>query len=635
MKQWNIGNTTIRNPNRIQDGLKLLKEFEGQNWDYELQAKFYEEANKRSIMESEGDKVKKGGKELHARKWVSCLNQLGFARAWKDAEKGPVKITEVGNQLVNDEITFEEAMLRQLLKYQLPSVIENGKNYEEFKVHPFRVFLAVIYGLSKHGISGLTKEEIGLYVITTLRDEKIEGAIKNIIQYRTARGAVKGNNPKMDYFRSKLKGVVADIFSDDLTHAKKVLAGFLASHKKTKNFLKSADFAGELREILFGKEPKKQKMTKHISGLIAAGSSLAKVLDYFLDEFVGTKGGTLKDYADSQIRYVMTTGLFSLNKDRIVIKPNKLDLIKSILDEEAEFVGDKDYLAYFYNPELPKLPLDDAQFMVLNVGDLQQQIETLSEKTGIEVEPLITVERSVPKLKKISQELEKKLIEQKEYLFYKDQSLDEQIDDIIDYFERIKSRTLLGGDAYFPAYYEWAIWRVFLAINTLVGSISETRNFQIDEELKPIHHAKGGVPDMVFKYEDFAIVCEATLHQSVSQWAAEYSSVPRHVAAIAESVEKPVFGVFIAPRIEPNMAQQLFTASWHINDEFMNLNIVPFSTEQIVAILQNFKRKKFSVKELKEALEKCTELKTKVKNGKEWYEKISEKFLAIFDEVAV
>src|SRR3989338_2795473 len=239
MKQWNIGNTTLRNPNRIQDGLKLLKEFEGKSWDYELQVKFYDEANKRGIIESEEEKVKDGGKELHARKWVSCLNQLGFARARKDKEKGPVEITEVGNQLVNDEITFEEAMLRQLLKYQLPSVIENGKNYEEFKVHPFRVFLGVIYVLGEQGIPGLTKEEIGLYVITTLRDEKIQDTVRKIASYRTERSAIKGNNPKLDHLRSKLKEVITDIFSKDLSQAKQVITDLLASSKKSKSFLKS------------------------------------------------------------------------------------------------------------------------------------------------------------------------------------------------------------------------------------------------------------------------------------------------------------------------------------------------------------------------------------------------------------
>lgn len=623
MKQWNIGNTTIRNPNRIPDGLKLLKKFEGKIWDYQLQAEFYDEAKKIDILESESEEITPERKTHFARKWAACFNQLGFARAWKDKEKGPVEITEVGNQLVNDEITFEEAMLRQLLKYQLPSIIENGKDYEGFKVHPFRVFLGVIYGLIQEGIPGLTKEEIGLYVITTLRDEKIADTVRKITKYRTERSAIKGNNPKLDYFRSKLKEVIADIFSENISRAKEVISDLLAATKKSKGFLKSSDFENELREILFGKEPKKQKMMKHIAGLMGAGSSFAKIYDYYLDEFVGTKGGTLKDYSDSQIRYVMTTGLFSLNRDRIVIKANKLDLIKSILAEKAEFVEDKDYLAYFYNPEFPKLPLDDEQFLVLNVGDLQQQVEALSEKTGIEVEPLMTVERSVPKLKKISQELERKLIEQKEYLFYKDQSLDEQIDDIVDYFEMIKSRTLLGGDAYFPAYYEWAIWRVFLAINTLVGSISETRNFQIDEELKPIHHAKGGVPDMVFRYEDFAIVCEATLHQSVSQWAAEYTSVPKHVGEMAATTHKPVFGVFVAPKIEPNMAQQLYKADWHVNGKFINLDIIPISTDQICSILMVFKKKKFSVHDLKAALMRLLQLKKEVADGKEWYDKIT------------
>ena len=55
----------------------------------------------------------------------------------------------------------------------------------------------------------------------------------------------------------------------------------------------------------------------------------------------------------------------------------------------------------------------------------------------------------------------------------------------------------------------------------------------------------------------------------------------------------------------------------------MNLNIVPFSTEQIVTILHNFKKKKFSVKKLKETLERFTALKIEVTNGKEWYDKIS------------
>ena len=623
MKQWNIGNTTIRNPNRIKDGLELLKKFEGKEWSYEDQAEFYDQANVIEILEGDKNQITDERKTHFARKWASCFNQLGLARAWKSEDKGSVQLTDVGNQLINDEITFEEVMLRQLLKYKLPSPIENGKEYEAFCVHPFRVFLEIIFKLYEQDVNGLTKEEIGLFVITTLRDEDCIDSAGEIIKYRNKRASIKGKNPKLKFFREMTKKVIASNFAKKLGEAKEVLKNLLLQGKKSKSFLKTDEFDIELRSILFGKGPKKQLMTNNIRSLIAKGASFDKIFDYYLDEFVGTKGGTLKDYADSQIRYVMTTGLFSLNRDRIVIKANKLDLIKAIVVESSVFYEGDKYLDYFYNPEMPKLPLDDEDFMVMNIGDLQQQLERLSEKTGLEVEPLMTVERSVPKLKKVNQELERELIRQKEYLFYRDQGSNEQIDDIVDYFERIKARDLLGGDAYFPAYYEWVIWRVFLAINTLVGAISDTRNFEIDEELKPIHHAKGGVPDMVFNYDDFVIVCEATLHQSVSQWAAEYTSVPKHVGQISSETKKPVFGIFIAPKIEPNMAQTLFKADWHVNGEFMDLNIIPFSTDQIVSILRLFAAKRFSVQDLKIVLEKLVEIKKTVANGKEWYDQLS------------
>jgi hypothetical protein len=514
-------------------------------------------------------------------------------------------------------------MLRQLLKYQLPSPIEEGSKYEAFQVHPFRVFLEVLFRLHEREVFGLTKEEIGLYVITTLRDDQISEAVENIIRYRNERASIKGKNPKLDYYREKKKEVIARNFGDELKQSKEIL-------KQVSTDYKSAEFENKLRTILFGKEPKKKRMIATIKSLFSKKESFKKVFDYYLVEFVGTKGGTLQDYADSQVRYVMTTGLFSLNRDRIVIKPNKLELISSIIADKASFYEGEGYLKVLYNPELPKLPLDDVDFMVMNVADLQQKIEGLSRETGIEVEPLARVERSVPKLKKISQELERKLIEQKEYLFYKHQGENDQIDDIAKYFEMINSRSLLGGDAYFPAYYEWTIWRVFLAINTLAGSISETRNFQIDEELKPIHHAKGGVPDMVFNYDDFVIVCEATLHQSVSQWSAEYTSVPKHVGSISSKTDKPVFGVFVAPKIEPNMAQTLFKADWHVNDQFVDLNIIPLSTDQLIELLLTFRKKRFSVQNLKAKLETLARMKQEVSNGKEWYEKLSKNLVSTF-----
>ncbi|MBU1152150.1 AlwI family type II restriction endonuclease [Patescibacteria group bacterium] len=623
MKQWNIGNTTIRNPNRIKDGLSLLQHFEGKIWDYKTQREFYDKAKETGIMDSKEDTKEK---EFHARKWASCLNQLGFARAWKAKNKGPIVITKIGKLLINDEITFEEAMLRQLLKYQLPSSLEKGKEYENFKVHPFRVFLETIYKLYEKGINGLTKEEISLFVITTLDNKNIDEAVEKIKNYREKRSKIKGGNPKLALFKSERQNIIVKAYKEETTEAREVI-------KKLPNISDNLEFEKQLRAILFGKEPKKQVMTKEITKLIKKERNTQKAYEYYLEEFVKTKGATLKDYGDSQVRYVLTTGIFSLNRDRIVLKENKIELVKSILETENKFIEESKYEDYFYNPEEPRLPLDNVEFMLDSIIELQRNIEKLSEKTGIVVEPITTLEKNIPQLKKINIDLEKELIIQKEYIFYKNQGNEDQINDIVEYFDMIKTRTLLGGDAYFPAYYEWSIWRVFLAINTLVGKISDTRNFEIDEELKPIHHAKGGVPDMMFEYEDFSLVCEGTLHQSVSQWSAEYTSVPKHVGEMASRTKKETFGVFVAPRIEPNMAQQLFNASWHIDGDFMSLNIIPLSTDQLIEILRAFAKYRFSVKKLKEAFEEMTKLKKECSNGKEWHEKISKNFQKFFQNI--
>ena len=59
--------------------------------------------------------------------------------------------------------------------------------------------------------------------------------------------------------------------------------------------------------------------------------------------------------------------------------------------------------------------------------------------------------------------------------------------EIAELLEDIRDDNLVGGMAYVPAYFEWAVWRLFLALNNIEGAISETRGFQIDEDMQPRH----------------------------------------------------------------------------------------------------------------------------------------------------
>src|SRR5690606_26797172 len=120
-----------------------------------------------------------------------------------------------------------------------------------------------------------------------------------------------------------------------------------------------------------------------------------------------------------------------------------------------------------------------------------------------------------------------------------------QLEEIGNNFELIKNKTFLGGDMYAPAFYEWNTWRVFLAIDDFNSNVHDTRGFQIDAEINPTHHAKGGHADMEFEYDEKVIVVECTLSIGENQWSMEREPVQRHVKNAMRRSLKEVIGVFV------------------------------------------------------------------------------------------
>lgn len=72
-----------------------------------------------------------------------------------------------------------------------------------------------------------------------------------------------------------------------------------------------------------------------------------------------------------------------------------------------------------------------------------------------------------------------------------------------------------------PAYFEWVLWRAFLAINSLANKPYEARRFKIDQDFLPVGTAPGNGPDLIFEFHDFVIVVEVTLTDNSRQEAAE------------------------------------------------------------------------------------------------------------------
>jgi len=194
--QWTIGSTTVRNPDRLREGLKILKDhFDGQAWNRSQQEKFFNLLREHKVYEmddSDYGNMTSDRKQEHARKWVSVLNQLGFCFAYESSEK-PVIITKAGDSLINNPEIEDEVFLRQLLKYQKPCALpkQNGASFENVSVLPFIVSLKTTYKLQ-----GLSKEEISIFLNTTVRmsdvDKMIEMVAKlfrsEILDFRARRG---------------------------------------------------------------------------------------------------------------------------------------------------------------------------------------------------------------------------------------------------------------------------------------------------------------------------------------------------------------------------------------------------------------------------------------------------------------
>jgi hypothetical protein len=216
-------------------------------------------------------------------------------------------------------------------------------------------------------------------------------------------------------------------------------------------------------------------------------------------------------------------------------------------------------------------------------------------------------------------ELEELISEDKEIAFAASQV--DAVEEISAYLkliaERGTSAQLSSGDSISvprseaPAYFEWALWRAFLAMNSLVNKPYESRRFKIDQDFLPICCAPGGGPDLIFEFDEFVIVVEVTLTESSRQEAAEGEPVRRHVADIARDNSlrgsgKTVYGLFLANKIDSNTAETFRIGVWYLQDDSRTqLDIVPLQLSSFRQFFDSsFERGAVGHLALRDALEK-------------------------------
>jgi len=314
---------------------------------------------------------------------------------------------------------------------------------------------------------------------------------------------------------------------------------------------------------------RKELIREHLQSVVTASQS----------------ANTLMDYADSNFRYLKLTGLFVEKGNKLRFASHKKTIIEQILEEPYTPIPESEYLETLWNGA--KLPTDNAPKAI----EVIQTTAQLLTESGQTVELPNLEEMGVPDLSRLRLELEDDWLKVLEKQYAQDQA--NQWQDILQYLQALtqpirRNSIIPQGEG--AAYFEWSIWRAFLAINSLCNEPWEARRFKVDQDFLPLHPAPGNGPDMIFEFDDFVIVVEVTLTQSSRQEAAEGEPVRRHVAEIVDHYEqhgKRVYGLFLANKIDTNTAETFRIGVWYRPDDSrMALRIVPLTLEQFIHLFE-------------------------------------------------
>jgi hypothetical protein len=324
------------------------------------------------------------------------------------------------------------------------------------------------------------------------------------------------------------------------------------------------------------------------------------------------KESTLGDYADANFRYLKATGLVQTKGRGISIFQDKRALIEQLVKDTSLPANPLDY--YKALCAGANLPTDRKEGALVVLEDLVHRLKARGITYDVKGKLLnnaanIAIERH---------KIEAMLFELEEEEYAAKQA--ELWEEIVDYMEllisRRRSKIRPNGEeigipqSEAPAYFEWTLWRAFLAIDHLKNKPYAARKFKIDQDFLPVCTAPGNGPDLLFEFDDFVLVVEVTLTESSRQEATEGEPVRRHVANITERYHnKPVYGLFIAKRIDSNTAETFRIGMWYkSDDEKMRLDIVPITLEQFRDFFKTlFITRKSNPNYIRELLDSCSE----------------------------
>ena len=552
MSTWLFGNTTVRSPFRLIDGLKVFALTNGEiRGSREKELTFCKALVDGEIISSsfEAEDIAGFSDTTYSvgRKWRSALEKLGFI----EQKENIYVLTENGENLLKSQTlqSDQECYLRSLILYSFKSEDSFTTSFS-----PLMLTINIMNELEKRtGKSTISFQEMGAVIQLAFGYSEIEKAVDEILSIRDAR--------------------------------KKALS------KKR-----------------FDKELYESKSNK-----------------------AAIKAPSIKDYADTNLRYLKSTGLFTASGKGICFIDDKKIVIDKLI-EKYQFI-DVEQSQLDIKKGAP-LPTDDVDTNLLLIRQLET---TLSEQKIDFIKTNLTSKSSIGEIKNSRYHLEEMLFENNEKKFARNQK--NEWDEILAYMQLLispKQSFLEIGDKEIsipsgerPAYCEWVLWRAFLALNHLVIEPQQCRRFKVDQDFKPIHNAPGGGADVIFEYENFKILGEVTLTSNSRQEAAEGEPVRRHIALeTVNTPHKQVYGLFLAINIDTNTAETFRHGAWYHQEELMDVKILPLTLQSFKTYLESLLAKNQVEKgifALKEKMDESLSLRNSL-TAPQWKNEIYNKF---------
>lgn len=582
MKLWSIS-TTVRNPERLRNFLKVLKLLEGMPFNSDnqkhyqillIQHKFYYPTKIPTKYQKYYDYPEmlipfKVAKEIfyhqnyedpamRGRQSVNPLNKLGFSIARE--KEGKITITELGNRFLTEDYDIGYIFFKSLLKLQFPNPWSNDFSAKYgFDIQPLIATMHLINKVNnKSDKKGLTQDEFSLFVPSLINYKLIDEYVSKVFEYREA--------------KNKDKFVI--------------------------------DFAKEFYQT-------KKPTEKQIHNFY--------------------------EYGDNIMRYFRLTKYFRVATDKfggnwkIDLEPTRKTEIDQILKEfsgkSLQFNTIKEYMSYISDISLPILPFENicnlqeiarslvekiVQFAKVNAISFSGKEESII-KTDFEKLSKEEIEEFITKLRVLNLELKEKLAK----IFLLNDR--DKIQNIIDSLKDIKTIKKFA-----PEQFEKIITEALKIIN---DEIKIKPNYPIDDSGEPISHASGNKPDIECYYKSYNAICEVTLDTSNFQWIRESQPVMRHLRDFEIKFSNTNnYCLFISPKIHIDTLYHFWTSIKHgYNGETQK--IIPLTTEQFAMLLETLltlikKGKRLLHTDIEKLYKKIILKTNEVKGHSEWYSMI-------------